>query len=137
MIHKIINNTFCTFSVLSFVFGILCKAGILEDLPYTQVVFTLICMSLATTGFVVVRERLLREITRIAPFLDIIGCSVIILIIGNYAGWLEYSISYLGLILLMVVMVYLFVWLLTWLRSKHDEEELNRILGQQNSDKNS
>lgn len=126
-----ITNTFRTFSVLSIVFGILCKVGILENLPYTQVVFVLFFMALGTTLFVTIREMITQDTVPFKYMVDMVGCSAIILFMSHLMGWLELSLSYFLLIGAMVVTVYLLVWLITYLQSKHDEEDLNRLLMRQ------
>lgn len=126
-----ITNTFCIFSVLSILIGILCKANILENLPYAEVIFPLFLMSVGTAVFVAVREIVLPDSSKLKYLIDIFGCSVVILLISHFAGWLEVSASYFLLICAIVLAVYLLVWLITWLQSKHDEEDLNRLLAKQ------
>lgn len=131
-----ITNTFRTFSVLSIVFGILCKVGILEDLPYTQVVFILFFMALGTTLFVTIIEMITQDTVPFKYMVDMVGCSAIILFMSHLKGWLELSLSYFLLIGAMVVTVYLLVWLITYLQSKHDEKDLNRLLMRQTDKQN-
>lgn len=127
-IRTVITNTFCTFTVLSFLFGILCKAGVFENLFYTEVVFTLLSMSAGTSVFVVLREWLLPNVGRAKYGIELFGCTLIILLSLHFAGWLELHLIYFMLIFAMVLVVYLIVWLLTWLQSKHDEGDLNALL---------
>ena len=133
MIRQMLTNAFCTFTVLSVLFGILCRIGVLQSLPYDEVVFTLLFMSVGATAFVAARERVLPRLERAGHALDLVGCCAVILLIGWLAGWLEISLSYFLLILGMVLIVYLMVWFLTWLQSKHDEEDLNRLLAEQSN----
>lgn len=134
MIRNIITNTFCVFSVLSILFGVLCRIDILKNLPYDQVIFVLLCMSIGTTLFVTLREVFIPGTDKLKYLIDICGCSGIILLIGYLAGWLQLSISYFILIVIMVFLVYLLVWIFTWLQSKHDEDDLNRLLAKHSSE---
>lgn len=131
VLKTMIANTFCTFSVLSLLMGILCKANILVELPYSNAVFPLFFMSIGTTLFVTVREIVMPDSAKLKYLIDITGCSAVILLIGHFVGWLEMSMSYFLMICAMVLIVYVLVWFLTWLQSKHDEEELNRLLVKQ------
>ena len=130
ILKNIITNTFCTFSVLSLLIGILCNTHVLKNLPYTNSVFQLFFMSVGTTLFVTVREIVIPD-CKFKYLIDMTGCSAVILLIGYFAGWLEMSVSYFLLICTIVLVVYVLVWLLTWLQSKHDEEDLNRLLAKQ------
>lgn len=134
-INKIITNSFCTFSVLSLLFGILCRMDILIDLSYTKVVFPLFFMALLTSIFVAGREFFISEPVKWKYIIDIIGCTIIILFIGQLVGWLEVSMSYFSLIIVMVLLVYVAVWGITWIQSKHDEDDLNRLLQKQGKGK--
>lgn len=134
-INKIITNSFCTFSVLSLLFGILCRIDILIDLSYTKVVFPLFFMALLTSIFVAGREFFISDTVKWKYIIDIIGCTIIILFIGQLVGWLEVSMSYFSLIIVMVLLVYVAVWGITWIQSKHDEDDLNRLLQKQRKGK--
>ena len=127
-LRNMIMNTCCTFSVLSILFGILCCFGVFENLPYTQVVFTLLLMSAGTSAVIVLRETLLPNMERLKYAVEIAGCAVVILLCLRFSGWLELRVSYFLLVLGMIVMVYLVVWFLTWLQSKRDEGDLNELL---------
>ena len=129
-IRQILPNTFCTFTVLSARFGVLCRLGVLENLPYDRVVFVSLLESVCTSAFIALREWALPGLEKAGRAIDVVGCCAVILLIGWCAGWMEASVSYFLLILGMVLTVYLLVWLLTWLQSKHDETELNRLLAQ-------
>ena len=128
LIRDIITNICCTFTVLSVLFGILCEAGVFENLPYTAVIFTLLIMSAGTSVFVTARELLLPNVGGAKYVIEFFGCTVIILLSLHFAGWLKFQFSYFLLIFAMVLVVYLMVWLLTWLQSKHDEGNLNALL---------
>lgn len=127
-IRSAVMDTFSTFTVLSFLFGILCKAGVLESLPYSEVVFMLLGMSAGTSVFVALREWLLPDAGRVKYGIEIFGCTVIILLSLHFGGWLELRLTYFLLVFAMVLVVYLVVWALTWLQCKHDEEDLNALL---------
>lgn len=119
--------------MLSFVFVILCKMEILVDLPYSQIVIPLFFMSLGTTIWIKLREVLWPNIEGIKYFIEIIGCTAIVMLCVTMTGWLELRLSYLLLIFSMVLLVYLGVWFFTWIQSKHDERYMNN-LRQQNSE---
>lgn len=134
-LRHIINSIFCTFTVLSLVFGVLCKAGVLVDLYYTEVIFPLIWMSVGTSLWIELRETFLPDAQLAKYPIEIVGCIAIILLSVRAAGWLELSFSYLIMIFAMVLVVYLCVWFITWLQSKHDEKDLNSLLKRQKGEK--
>lgn len=131
LIKRVVMHTFCTFSILSFLVGVLCKLGVILDIPYSQSVFVLFLMSICTTLFVSIRETVIPASNNFRGFIDITGCCAIIVLILYFAGWLEVSLSYFLFTFAMVTLVYLVVWLVTWIQSKHDEESLNRLLSKQ------
>lgn len=135
ILKSIVTNTCYTFSVLSLLIGILCKVGVLGNLPYSDTIFPLAIMSLCTTSFVTFREILLPDSVIMKYFVDISGCTGIILLIGYIVGWLEASWFYVLLVFAEVLVVYLFVQFIIWLQSKHDEEDLNRLLSKQFEEK--
>ncbi len=128
LLRDIITGAFCTFTVLSVLFGVLCEADVLVNLPYTQVVFTLLLMSAGTSAFVALRELLLPQAEKLKYAIELPGCTFIILMTVHFAGWLELRAAYFLLVFAMVLVVYLSVWFLTWLQSKHDEDYLNALL---------
>lgn len=127
-LRHISNSIFCTFTVLSLVFGVLCKIGVLDNLPYTEVLFPLLWMSVGTSLWVALRETFLLNVGGAKYLVEIIGCTTIVLLLVRAAGWLEPSLSYVLMIFGMVLVVYLGVWFLTWLQSKCDEKNLNSLL---------
>ena len=135
LLQKLLTNIFCTFSVLAVLIGVLCAAGILEKLPYDEIVFPVLYMSCGTALFVTLRENFLCDAGKWKYVLDICGCCAIIFLTGYLTGWFVFEIFYLALIFGMVIAVYLAVWLLTWLQCKRDEGDLNRLLAHR--DKNS
>lgn len=134
-LRHMINNIFCTFTVLSLVFGVLCKAEVLVNLPYTEVLFPLLWMSVGTSAWIALREAFLPDAQGAKYPVEIVGCTAIILLSVRAAGWLELRLPYLLMIFAMVLVVYLCVWFLTWLQSKHDEEDLNSLLKRQKGEK--
>lgn len=127
-LRHISNSIFCTFTVLSLVFGVLCKIGVLRNLPYTEALFPLLWMSVGTSLWVALRETFLLNVGGEKYLVEIIGCTTIVLLLVRAAGWLEPSLSYVLMIFGMVLVVYLGVWFLTWLQSKCDEKNLNSLL---------
>lgn len=135
-LNNLIMNIVYTFSILSLLFGVLCKANILKELPYSQVVFPLFSMSVGTTLFITVRGIIIQDSSKIKSLIDVLGCSIVIFLVGHFVGWVEITISYILLILSMVLIVYLLVWIAVWLKSKSDEKDLNRLLSKQINDQN-
>lgn len=133
LLRNMIMNTCCTFSVLSVLFGILCGFKVFENLPYTQVVFTLLLMSVGTSAVIVLREALLPNMERLKYAVEITGCAAVILLCLRLNGWLELRVAYLLLVLAMILIIYLVVWFLTWLQSKRDEGDLNELLRKRKS----
>lgn len=130
-LKNIITNTFCTFSVLSFLIGILCKVNVIGDMPYSKTIFTLLLMSVSTTIVVGVRAIVVPDLDKWNCLVDLFGCGVVVFLIGYFVGWLEMSMPYFLMIVSIVLVVYVLVWFVTWLQSKHDEEDLNRLLTKQ------
>lgn len=134
LFQKLLTNIFCTFSVLAALVGVLCAVGILEKLPYDEILFPVLYMSVGTAVFVTLREYFLGDAGKWKYALDIFGCCAVIFLTGYLTGWFAFEPIYLALIAGMVVFVYLAVWLLTWLQSKRDEGDLNRLLARRNAD---
>lgn len=131
LIRKVINDSFCTFSVLSMIIAVLCSVGYLQELPYTEIIYPIALMSVGTTLFVSLREVIFPQLGAIKYVFEILGCTIIILAILWYVGWMEFNFSYFIVNLAIVVSVYLLVWLLTWIQSKRDEDTLNSLLKHQ------
>lgn len=100
-------------------------------MPYSEIIFILLLMSASTTIVVGVREIIMPDLDKWKCLIDLFGCGLVIFVIGHFVGWLEMSVSYFLMITSIVLTVYVLVWFLTWLQSKHDEEDLNRLLTKQ------